>query len=255
MPRKSKAIVATILAAVALIATMAVPAFADTVTVNLAITPVTATYAHDVIIAPSVVGTTTIPGDAITLETWSSVDSTWTLFGEGLKVEETGTVNPQYVSVDETFLPWHTAAGWTATMFRATFKPVSRGAGPSVDASGKPIPWPAPPSVKSTDTPSFTVKKVSKVGLVTKLAKTVKHGRLFNVEAQTTTDVGIGNVRITVAKSGFKTRVIKVSTDDSGYVLQGLKLSKKGRYKVSVVWLGNFFGAGSKTVTKYISVR
>jgi len=249
MPRKSKAIVATILAAVALIATMAVPAFADTVTVNLAITPVTATYAHDVIIAPSVVGTTTIPGDAITLETWSSVDSTWTLFGEGLKVEETGTVNPQYVSVDETFLPWHTAAGWTPTMFRATFKPVSRGK----DASGTALP--APPSVKSTDTPTFTVKKVSKVGLATKLAKTVKHGRLFNVEAQTTTDVGIGNLRITVAKSGFKTRVIKVSTDDSGYVLQGLRLSKKGRYKVSVVWLGNFFGAGSKTVTKYISVR
>jgi len=249
MPRKSKAIVAVVLAAVALIATMAVPAFADTVTVNLAVTPVTATYAHDVIITPSVMGTTTIPGDAITLETWSSVDSTWTLFGEGLKVEDTGTVVPQYVSVDETFLPWHTAAGWTPTIFRATFKPVSRGK----DASGTALP--APASVQSTNAPSFTVKKVSKVGLVTKLAKTVKHGRVFNVEAQTTTDVGIGNVRITVAKSGFKTQVIKVPTDDSGYVLKGLKLSKKGRYKVSVVWLGNFFGAGSKTVTKYISVR
>ena len=249
MPRKSKAIVATILAAVALIATMAVPAFADTVTVNLAISPVTATYGHDVIIAPSVVGTTTIPGDGITLETWDSVESTWTLFGEGLKVEDTGTVVPQYVSVDETFLPWHTAAGWTPTMFRATFKPVSRGK----DASG--TAWAVPASVQTTNNPSFTVKKVSKVGLTTKVAKTIKHGRVFNVEAQTTTDVGIGNVRITVAKSGFKTQTIKVATDDSGYVLKGLKLSKKGRYKVSVVWLGNFFGAGSKTVTKYINVR
>lgn len=255
MPRKSKAIIGAIVAAIALVALMAVPALADPVTVNLAVSPVAASYGHDVVITPSIVGTVTIPGDGITLEAWDSVESTWTLFGEGLKVEETGTVNPQYISVDETFLPWHTAAGWTPIMFRATFKPVSRGAGPSVDASGKPIPWAAPAKVVSTDTPSFTITKLSKVGLTTKVAKSVKHGRVFNVEAQTTTDAGIGNVRITVAKSGFKAKSIKVSTDDSGYAIQGVKLTKKGRYKVSVVWLGNFFGAASKTVTKYIVVR
>jgi hypothetical protein len=248
MHRKSTAIFGAVTAAIALVALMAVPAFAGTVTVNLAVSPTTAAYAHEVVIAPSIIGTETLPGDAITLETWDSVESTWTLFGEGLKVEDTGTVVPQYIMVDETFLPWHIGNAWTPVVFRATYKPVSR----AKDASGTAI---ASPSVKSADAgPSFTVKKVSKVSLTTKLAKTVKHGRVFNVQAQTT-DVGIGNVRITVAKSGFKTKTIKVSTDDSGYANQGVKLTKKGRYKVSVVWLGNFFGAASKTVTKYISVR
>jgi hypothetical protein len=133
-------------------------------------------------------------------------------------------------------------------MFRATYKPVSR----AKDASGTAI---ASPSVRSADSgPSFLVKKISKVGVSAKVAKTFKRNRTFNIDVQTGPDAGIGNVRVTVAKSGVS-KSFKVPTDDSGYVRQGVKLTKAGRYKVSVKWLGNSFGAASKTVTKYIVIR
>ena len=178
MPRKIQAIVGTLIAAIAIVALTALPALADTVTVNLGISPATTTYDHDVLITPTIIGTETIPGDAITLETWSSVDATWTLFGEGLKVEDTGTVCPQYVSIDETFLPWYIGGAWTPTNFRATFKPVSRGK----DASG--TAWPAPPAVVS-NTATLTVSKIRTVRVKTSYPKTVKHGKKYTFSAHT----------------------------------------------------------------------
>ena len=254
MPRKSKAILGVIVAAIALVALTAVPAFADTVTVNLAVSPVTAFYAHDVVITPTIAGTQTIPGDGITLETWSSVDATWTLFGEGLKVEDTDTVNPQYVSVDETFLPWFVSGVWQPTQFRATFKPISRGAGPSVDASGKPIPWAAPPAVVS-NTAAMTVAKIKTVKVKTGYPKSVRHGKTYTFSAHTSPDVGIGTLRFTIARHGYRTVTVNATTDESGYASAKLKFAKKGTYKITARWLGNAFGAASKAVTSNITVR
>lgn len=248
MPRKIQAIVGTLIAAIAIVALTALPALADTVTVNLGISPATTTYDHDVLITPTIIGTESIPGDAITLETWSSVDATWTLFGEGLKVEDTGTVCPQYVSIDETFLPWYIGGAWTPTNFRATFKPVSRGK----DASG--TAWPAPPAVVS-NTATLTVSKIGTVRVKTSYPKTVKHGKKYTFSAHNSPNVGAGTIRFTITRHGYRTVTVNAHADDSGWASTKLKFAKKGTYKVTARWLGSAFGVASKAVSTNVKVR
>jgi hypothetical protein len=248
MPRKIRAILGTLIAAIALVALTAVPALAGAVTVNLAISPAAAAYDHDVVITPTIVGTETIPGDAITLETWSSVDATWTLFGEGLKVEDTGTVCPQYISIDDTFLPWYLHGTWTPTNFRATFKPISRGK----DASG--TAWPASPSVVS-NTAALTVIKTRTVRVKTSYPKSIKHGKKYTFRAHTSPNVGVGTIRFTITRHGYRTVTVNARADDSGSAAAVLKFAKKGTYKVTARWLGNAFGAASKAVSTNVKVR
>lgn len=250
MPRRIKVVLGAIVAAIVLVVLMAASAFANTIpTVTLSIGPTAATYAHDVVITPSIVGTVTIPGDGITLQTWSSAESTWTAFGEGLKVEDTGTVCPQWVSVDETFLPWFYSGAWHPALFRAIFKPVSRGA----DTSG--TAWPAPPSVTS-NTASLSIVKVKTVKTKISFPKRVKHGHKGAFYAYTSPSVGIGTMRYTITRKGSRTVTVNATTDDAeGSTVAMLKFSKKGTYKVSARWLGNPFGAASsKAVSANVKI-
>jgi hypothetical protein len=248
MPSKSKAILGAALAAMALVALTAAPAFADTVAVNLTVAPSTVTYAHDVVVTPSITGTDTLPGDAITLQTWSSIDSTWTQFGEGDKVEETGTVSPQYISVDETFLPWFVGGAWTPVPFRAIYKPVSR----AKDASGTAIA--SDPVTSNTDT--MTVSKVASVKTKISVPKSAKRGKKCTFSAYTSPNVGIGTVRFTIARAGFHTVSRSIKTNDSGYAATTFKFAKRGTYKISARWLGNAFGAATKkSVSGRITIR
>jgi hypothetical protein len=248
MPSKSKAIFGAALAAIALVALTAAPALADTVAVNLTVAPSTVTYAHDVVVTPSITGTDTLPGDTITLQTWSSVDSTWTQFGEGDKVEETGTVSPQYVSVDETFLPWFVGGAWTPVPFRAIYKPVSR----AKDASGTAIA--SSPVTSNTDT--MTVSQLTTVKTKISVPKSAKRGKKCTFAAHTSPNVGVGTVRFAITRAGFHTVTINATTDDSGQATASLKFAKRGTYKISARWLGNAFGAATKkSVSGRVTIR
>jgi hypothetical protein len=203
-------------------------------------------------VAPSVDGTTTLPGDTFVIEALQPDGlggSAWTSFGEGLKVEETGTIAPQFAVVDETFLPWFSGGSWAPAQFRVTYKPVSR----SKDASGVAIP--APTVMNTGATPTFTVKKVTKVKTTVFAPKKVTHGGRFYVAGQAAPVVGIGWLKITISKKGFKTLTYKLLTDDSSYAQQQIRLTKRGTYKVSAAWLGTSFGSPSKAYSKNVVVR
>jgi hypothetical protein len=250
MPRKSKAIIGVILAAIAIVALMAAPAFANTVTVNLAVDRATQTYGNDVNIIPTVVGTDTIPGDAITLQAWDSVESTWTLFGEGIKVEDTGTVVPQSINVDESLLPWYVLNTWQPIQFRAQLKTVSRGK----DASGSPLPT---VTTDWSNTVSFTVAKVRTTKVKTAFPKKVKRNAKVWLHADVTTPafgVGIGTMKFGITGPG-KGSTVTAQTDETGAAVIVGKFTKRGTYKVFTTFMGNAFGAKSKTVMTKITVR
>jgi hypothetical protein len=248
MLSKSKAILGAIAAAIALVALTAVPALADPVAVNLAVSTAKATYGQEFTITPAVTGTQTVPGDTFVLQAWSSTESTWALFGEGDMVEDTGTISPQYMLADESFLPWFVGGRWTPTMFRVIYKPASRGK----DASGTALP--KPPSVTS-NTSSLTIAKVKTVKVKNSIPKSAKRKRKCTLTAHTLPNVGVGTMRFTITRKGYRTVVINAKTDDSGYADATYKFAKRGKYKVTSRWLGNRFGAASKTVSSKITVR
>lgn len=248
MLSKSKAMLGAMAAAIAIVAFTAVPALADPVAVNLTVSKAKATYGQEFTITPAVTGTQTVPGDAFVLQAWSSTESTWALFGEGDMVEETDTISPQYMSVDESFLPWFVGGRWTPTMFRVIYKPASRGK----DASGTALP--KPPTVTS-NTSSLTIAKVNRVKIKNSIPKSTKRGRNCTLTAHTLPNVGVGTMRFTITRAGYRPVVRNVKTDDSGYASATYKFSKRGKYKVTARWLGNRFGASSTAVTSKITVR
>jgi hypothetical protein len=246
---KSRAAIGAILAAVALVALFAVPAFADTVAVDLKVSRTSATYGQEVAITPTITGTQTIPGDGIVLQSWSSVDSTWTAFGEGDKVEDTDTVSPQYITVDETFLPWFLNGAWTPATFRAIYKPVSRGK----DSSGTALP--APPSVTS-NTAALSIVKLKTTKTKNLAPKTTRRSKKCTLSAHASPSAGLGIMRFTITRHGYRTIVLKAQTEDSGYATATYKFKKRGTYKVTARWLGSSFGAATKSgVSRKITVR
>jgi len=111
----------------------------------------------------------------------------------------------------------------------------------------------------SSDLPSYT--ETETVALIkwssTKVSfaksGTVRHnGTLFDF--QVGPNCGIGTIKVTVSKPGSKTLTYNVTTDEFGSASQTLKLgTKNGTYKVAVRFLGNRYGAASKTVTKSVT--
>lgn len=248
MLRRSRTAIGAIVAALAVAAIAATPAFAD-VSVSLQVSRSTAVYDQEFVLRPTVTGTQTIPGDKIVLEAWSSTESTWTPFGEGSAIEDTDTVEPMYMVVDDSFLPWCANGAWTATTFRATYKPTSRGK----DASGTALP--APPSVKS-NTPSLKVVKHRTVRTKSTVAKSAKRFRKVALTGWASPNSGVGTMRFTISKPGRKTVVLNVKTEDDGCAVTTYKFPARGKFKVSARWLGSQFGAASKSaVTKYVTVR
>jgi hypothetical protein len=249
MARKTQAFVGVLFAAIAIVALMAAPAFAD-VAVTLGIGPVSARYGTEILVIPTVVGTETIPGDAITLEALNPDGITWEPFGEGLKVEDTATIDPQYLMVDSSLLPWYFAKQWHPVQFRAIFKPISRGK----DSSGTALP--APPAVTSNTAGLQVVRNARpKVSIYTP-AK-AKRGYYFNMGAQVSPNSGEGPVRFRFTKKGSKKTLMSfvAESDDSGYAEVARKITKRGTYKVEVTFLGNAFAPASKTYSKYFVVR
>lgn len=244
MPRKSKVLVGVILAAIAIVALTVAPAFAGTYDVSLGITRTSGTYGQEFDLTPSTPATDPIVGDTYTLQALQPDGITWANFGEGLKVDETGTVIPQSLSVDESFLPWYWGKTWHPIQFKVVYKTAR-----SKDASGVVI------SNVSTENVSFTVQRASKVNLVASVPSKVKHGKAFTIAGWTAPNVGRGITTITVVRPNGASRTYRIAADDSGYAALRANLKSVGDYKVKLHWLGNAFGPGSKTVTKVVKVR
>jgi len=246
MPRKSKAVLGVVLAAIALVALSASFAFADSVTVHLQVDRTKATFGQDVVIAPSIEGTVPVTGDSVTLEALGADGVTWSSFGEGLKVEDTGTIDPQLVNVDSSFLPWFTGT-WRPITFRAKFT-TSR----TKNASGTVVPF----SSMSVEQPSLQIVKLARPKLTLVAPRRVNHGKYFSVSAQTKPWAGQGTLVIKVLKQNGKTfSTIRTYTDDTGYGLARFKIAKHGSYKLQFTWLGNGFAPASKSYVTALTVR
>lgn len=245
MPRKSKVLLGILLVAIALVAISATSAFAaPAYSVSLGISRVTGAYGQEFVITPTLNGTETVVGDTYTLQALQPDGVSWANFGEGLKVDETGTVVPQFVSVDETFLPWYNGI-WQPTQFKVIYKtPRSVEGSPSAQIA-----------YAGDNVVSFSVKSYGKVKWIPSIPKTVKRNRMFAIAGFTGPNAGIGRVAITISRSGFKTLSYKVLSDDSGYVSLNKKLGKRGKFTIRMRWLGNAFGPASGTTTSHVTVR
>jgi hypothetical protein len=205
-------------------------------------------YGNEFTLQPSVVGTSTLAFSVVTLEkSWDLVN--WTTDGlEGLKTDgDTGTVDPldpAYMIVDETLLPTSYSASLPLTVyFRAIYKP-SNLLGAAL-----------PASENQTSAPvAVTLVKNTKVKATVSAPRYTSRKKSFIISAANSPNSGIGLMRITISKKGFK-RSYLVETDEAGTATLRVKL-KKSSYKVSSRWLGNAFGARSATSkTKTVTVR
>lgn len=244
MRHKSKVLLGVVLVAIALVALSAGSAFATSpYSVSLGISRTSGVYGSEFVITPTLNGTETVVGDTYTLQALQSDGVTWSNFGEGLKVDETGTVIPQYLGVDESFLPWYTGV-WMPMQFKVIYKTPR-----SKDASGNQIAYPG------DNTVAFQVKTVKKVKIGALIPKTVRRNKGFHLNAQTSPDTGIGAVAVSISKPGTRTQSFRMTTDDSGYATVWKKLGKRGKYTVRLRWLGNNFSAPSSTVTTHVTVK
>jgi hypothetical protein len=108
----------------------------------------------------------------------------------------------------------------------------------------------AAPTYSETETVTLIKNASTRVSVSTH--GTIKHaGTAFRFQVSPIS--GIGVIRVTISKSGSKTLTYNVTTDENGYASKTLKLgTKNGTYKVSARFLGNIYGAASKTVTKSV---
>jgi hypothetical protein len=226
-------------------AAFAVPSY----TVNL--TPSTTAglhYGDEFTLQPSVVGTQTLAFSTVVIEkSWDGV--TWNTDDlEGLKTDgDTGTVDPidpMYFVVDESLLPPTYAIGPNITVFfRAIYKPVNALA----------VALPASENQTSTPT-SITLVRNTRVKANVSAPRYASRKRAFWISASTSPDSGIGQMRMTIWKKGFK-RSYTVWTNEAGTADLRVKLSK-GTYKVQTRWAGNVFGKTSPwSKTKTVTVR
>ena len=248
MSRKSKAIFGVILATVALVVVSATAAYAAGPTVHLQLDRTRARYGDDFVIQPSVEGTQVVPGDTVTLEALG-VDGIWSTYGEGMKVEDTGTIDPQTANVDGSFLPWFTSS-WQPIKFRATYKSNRFKTIETPEASSTPIPF------SSVEQPSMQIMRFGRPVLSRKVPAKVTHDKRFTVTAQTVPWVGEGTLRVRILKSnGRLYSQFTTTTDDSGYGSLRAKVARIGTYKVEVTWLGNAFAPMSKPYTSTLRVQ
>jgi hypothetical protein len=205
-------------------------------------------YGDEFTLQPSVVGTATLAFSTVTIEkSWDGVN--WNTDGlEGLKTDgDTGTVDPidpMYFVVDESLLPPTYAVGPNiAVYFRAIYKPV--------DAAAKAL----PASENQTSAPTaVTLVRNARVKASVSAPRYASRKRYFWVSSTTSPDSGIGVMRVTIWKKGFKKSYL-VWTSEAGTADLRVKL-KKGTYKVQTRWLGNVFGKTSPASTaKKVTVR
>ena len=252
MSRRTRVALGALVLAVAMVALSATAAFAvPGYTVNL--TPSTKAglhYGDEFTLQPSVVGTDTLAFSTVVIEkSWDGVN--WNTDGlEGLKTDgDTGTVDPidpMYFVVDESLLPPTYAVGPNITVFfRAIFKPSGM--------NGKPLTTDGSQDQTSTPT-SITLVRNTRVKASVSTPRYASRKRSFWVSSSTSPDSGIGQMRVTITKKGFRKSYL-LWTTEAGTADLRVKL-KKGTYKVQSRWVGNVFGKTSPlSKTKTVTVR
>ncbi len=211
-----------------------------------------AAYGQDINLQPTSLSTMERPGDVFAFEAYvtdSDGVQKWLPLQdfESITLEDTNTVQPfgfrlgyeGTVSLSD----FSTLALTFPAQIRCEYKPVDPATGKS--ASTTPT-----PTYSETETVNVVKNDVTKVTIAT--SGTIKHaGTVFKLHVSPNS--GIGTVKVTVSKSGTKTLTYNVLTDQDGNATQTLKLgTKNGTYKVTARFMGNQFGAASKTVTKSV---
>jgi hypothetical protein len=247
MSRRTRVALSAFVLAVAMVAVSVTAAFAEpSYTVSLIPSKTGVHYGDEFTLQPSVVGTQTLAFSTVTIEkSWDGVN--WNTDGlEGLKTDgDTGTVDPidpMYFIVDESLLPPTYAVGPNIPVyFRAIYKPVNA------------LAQALPASENQTSAPTaVTLIRNARVKAVVSTQRYASRKRWFRVSSSTSPDSGIGLMRVTIWKKGFKKSYLAWTTE-AGTADLKVKL-KKGTYKVQTRWLGNVFGNKSpaskaKTVT------
>ncbi|MDR3685594.1 MAG: hypothetical protein P4L93_01365 [Coriobacteriia bacterium] len=214
-------------------------------------------YGDEVELQPATMNSIERPGEKFHFQVYMStltsqgVPFGWTDFKdfEDIQLEDTNTVQPftYNIGVDDGVI-LNDGLGTVAFpqspyQIRCEYK--------ALDSSGTANSTLAP-SFSETETVTVEKNMSTTVGIST--SGSVKHlGTNFNF--QVSPDCGIGNIVVTVKKSGAKNRTYTLTTDETGAVSAKLKLgTKKGTYKVYAKFGGNAYGVASKTAVKTLKV-
>ena len=225
--RVMKAIVASSLAAL-VFGALVTPA-AAAVTIDLQPSATTVHYGNELNLQPSVDTTPVVPGDKVTLQIMQGSD--WVTYGEGLTVEDTDTIVPQSIFVNE-------EVSWPAT-FRALWLPKSGGG--SVVATSAQV--------------TVAAARNTHVRVSISAPKTVRaKGTSFGFTVSP--DCSASLVKITVVNSHGKTvSTTKILTDETGVGSRKIKFPKAGRYTVLAQFLGNYWGKSSPVTAKAVTAH
>jgi hypothetical protein len=207
---------------------MVAPAMA-TDTITLAPSATTVRYGSDLDLQPSVTAALVVPGDKITLQIIQGGD--WVTYGEGLQVEDTDTIVPQSIFVNE-------EVAWPAT-FRALWIPKSGGG--SV--------------VATSDAVTVSMARYTKTKVTIGAPKTVRaRGASFAFTVSPVCAESL--VKIWVVNSHGKTVTsTKILTDEFGHGSRTIKFGKAGKYKVEAQFLGNVWGKASTVSVKTVTAH
>ncbi len=207
------------------------------------------TYGQAITLQPTVMSAIELPGDKFTYQVLvlDSPDAsgtrtwTWKTFRdfEDPQLETTNTIPPFTYALGQDDQVLLSDGSSVEPVFpyqiRVDYKP---GGSDSLGA----------PSYSETETVGLIRNASTRVVIAT--SGTVRHsGTKFKFTVLP--DSGIGTVRVTVTRKGAKALTYNLQTDDTGTVSATLKLgSANGTYEVTAKFLGNTFGATSKTASK-----
>jgi hypothetical protein len=224
---RSKAAAAVVLAVGLAIGAAALPAIATT-PVTLQASPTAARFGETVDLQPSVTATQVVPGDKFNVQIFENGD--WVSYGEGVQVEDTDTIQPQSIVMDDSIK--------FPAQFRVAFQPKSsKNATESI-----------------SETVVVSVIRNTRTKVAVSVPRKIAHsGARFGFTV--TPDSGIGPVRIRVFRSGKLIKTTTMLTDEYGYTARVLSFPKAGTYRIEAQWLGNQFSKASTTSVKTVSVR
>ncbi len=194
-------------------------------------TPGSGTYGTDVVLQPSVT-TQTVPGDKFDIQQYDLGTQTWEKYGEGLTVEDTGTIDPLYILVDESLA--------YPAIFRSVFLP--KFSGNTTAAVSDPV--------------VVMMRQHARTAVTISAPKVAARNKTFAVSCTVRPDSGVGKVFMRVrSPQGKVIRSARLTTDEFGYATTTFRATKPGRYTIEMQWLGNRFGVASAVAAKSVQVR
>ena len=205
-------------------------------------------YGQEIDLQPTSMTSIELPKDVFTFQAYvkdSDGLMKWLPFRdfESITLEDTNTVDPfgYRLGIDDTVSLTDGTAITPAFpyLIRAEYLP----GGLETAVAGTTTPTPSYSETESVNVFKRGSEKLAfaKSGAVKRAGTTF----VFQVSA----NAGVGTIKVTISKSGSKTLTYNVATDANGAATATLKLgTKRGTYKVSARFLGNGFGAASKTV-------